>query len=99
MRALGPNRTARTRLRSLGKHPTSGFLPGKTTSSAKCGGSLDPGDPGKIGTPDPATTPLHAVYPPGPYIVPKARAMIEFLTARFGAETEWDGGPDMARGA
>ncbi len=48
--------------------------------------------------PDPATTPLHAVYAPGPYIAPKVRAMIEFLIERFGAETEWDGGSDMARG-
>ncbi len=49
--------------------------------------------------PDPATTPLHAVYAPGPYTAPKVRAMIAFLTTRFGTETEWDGGADMARGA
>ena len=48
--------------------------------------------------PDPATTPLHAVDAPGPYVAPKARAMIEFLTERFGAETQWDGGSDMACG-
>ncbi len=49
--------------------------------------------------PDPATTPLHAVHAPGPYTAPKVRAMIDFLIARFGTETEWDGGADMARGA
>jgi len=54
---------------------------------------------GAVELSDPATTPLHAVYPPGPYTAPKVRAMIEFLTARFGAETEWEGHSDMARGA
>ncbi len=50
------------------------------------------GEMRKPHAPDPATTPLHAVYAPGPYVAPKVRAMIAFLTARFGAETEWDGG-------
>jgi DNA-binding transcriptional LysR family regulator len=49
--------------------------------------------------PDPATTPLHAVYAPGPYVAPKVRAMIDFLIGRFGAETEWDGHADMGRRA
>ena len=47
--------------------------------------------------PDPATTPLHAVYAPGPYVAPKVRAMIDFLIERFGAETEWDGASERRR--
>ena len=47
--------------------------------------------------PDPATTPLHAVYAPGPYTAPKVRAMIDFLIERFGTETQWDGASERRR--
>lgn len=39
--------------------------------------------------PDPAATPLHAVYPPGPYIAPKVRAFVDFLAGRFSRNYAW----------
>ncbi len=39
--------------------------------------------------PDPASTPLYAVYPPGPYIAPKVRAFVDFLAGRFSRNYDW----------
>jgi len=43
--------------------------------------------------PDPAATPLYAIYPPGPYIPPKVRGFAEFLGARFARDYDWAGQP------
>ncbi len=40
-------------------------------------------------SPEPAVTPLHAVYPPGPYTAPKVRAFIDFLAGRFSRDYAW----------
>lgn len=39
--------------------------------------------------PDPATTPLYAIYPPGPYLAPKVRAFVDFLAGRFSRDYAW----------
>ena len=39
--------------------------------------------------PDPASTPLHAVYAPGPYVPPKVRAFVDFLAGRFSGAYGW----------
>ncbi len=39
--------------------------------------------------PDPASTPLYAIYPPGPYVAPKVRAFIDFLAGRFSHGYDW----------
>ena len=39
--------------------------------------------------PDPPATPLHAVYPPGPYTAPKVRVFIDFLAGRFSRDYAW----------
>lgn len=39
--------------------------------------------------PDPASTSLYAIYPPGPYIAPKVRAFIDFLAGRFSRDYDW----------
>ncbi|MFQ5775311.1 MAG: LysR substrate-binding domain-containing protein [Kiloniellaceae bacterium] len=39
--------------------------------------------------PDPATTPLYAIYAPGPYTAPKVRAFVEFLAGRFSRSYAW----------
>ncbi len=39
--------------------------------------------------PDPAATPLHAVYPPGPYTAPKVRVFVDFLAGRFSRNYAW----------
>ena len=39
--------------------------------------------------PNPASTPLYAVYPPGPYIAPKVRAFVDFLAGRFSRNYDW----------
>jgi DNA-binding transcriptional LysR family regulator len=39
--------------------------------------------------PDPASTPLYAIYPPGPYIAPKVRAFVDFLAGRFSRNYDW----------
>lgn len=41
---------------------------------------------------DPATTPLHALYPPGPHVAPKIRAFVDFLAGRFGHDYAWRSG-------
>ncbi len=38
---------------------------------------------------DPAVTPLHAVYAPGPYTPPKVRALVDFLADRFSRTYAW----------
>ena len=38
--------------------------------------------------PDPATTPLHALYAPGPYTPPKVRAFVDYLAERY-SRTSW----------
>ncbi|MGI9407499.1 MAG: LysR family transcriptional regulator [Hyphomicrobiaceae bacterium] len=40
-------------------------------------------------TADPADTPLHAVYAPGPYTAPKIRAFVDFLAGRFSRDYAW----------
>lgn len=40
-------------------------------------------------TPDPADTPLHAVYPHQRHLPPKVRVFIDFLANRFGRERAW----------
>lgn len=40
-------------------------------------------------TPDPPSTPLYTVFPPGPYSPVKVRAFIEFLAARFAGDYAW----------
>ena len=40
-------------------------------------------------SPDPATTPLFAVYPPGPYTAPKVRVFVDFLAGRFSGDNSW----------
>ena len=42
-------------------------------------------------TPDPARSPLYAVYAPGPYVAPKIRAVIDFLAERFAGDYPWRG--------
>ena len=42
-------------------------------------------------TADPPTTPLHAVYAPGPYMAPKIRAFVDFLAGRFASGYAWRG--------
>ena len=39
--------------------------------------------------PDPAVTPLYAIYPPGPYTAPKVRAFVDFLAGRFSRDYDW----------
>ena len=39
--------------------------------------------------PDPAETPVHAVYPHSRYVPPKVRVLIDFLVERFGQEKRW----------
>lgn len=39
--------------------------------------------------PDPPSTPLYAVFPPGPYSPIKVRAFVDFLAARFAGEDAW----------
>ncbi len=38
---------------------------------------------------DPARTPLHAVYAPGPYVAPKVRAFIDFLAGWYAGGYAW----------
>ena len=38
---------------------------------------------------DPVVTPLHAIYPPGPYTAPKVRAFVDFLAGRFSRDYSW----------
>lgn len=38
---------------------------------------------------DPAISPLHALYAPGPYIPPKVRAFVDFLAGRFAHNYTW----------
>lgn len=40
-------------------------------------------------SPDPAVTPLHAVYAPGPYTAPKVRMFVDFLAGRFSRNYAW----------
>ncbi len=40
-------------------------------------------------SPEPAITPLHAVYPPGPYVAPKVRAFVDFLVEQFSGAYAW----------
>ena len=40
-------------------------------------------------SPEPDVTPLHAVYPPGPYTAPKVRAFVDFLAGRFSRDYAW----------
>ncbi len=40
-------------------------------------------------SPDPAVTPLHAVYAPGPYTAPKIRQFVDFLAGRFSRDDAW----------
>ncbi len=40
-------------------------------------------------SPDPATTPIYAVYPAGPYTAPKVRAFVDFLAGRFSRNYDW----------
>ena len=40
-------------------------------------------------SPDPGTTSLYAIFPPGPYIPPKVRAFVEFLAHRFARDYAW----------
>ena len=44
-------------------------------------------------TPEPAVTPLHAIYAPGPYVPPKVRAFVDFLAGRFSQAYDWTGQP------
>lgn len=37
----------------------------------------------------PETTPLYAVYPPGPYVAAKVRAFVDFLAGRFSRNYTW----------
>jgi DNA-binding transcriptional LysR family regulator len=39
--------------------------------------------------PEPAQTPLFAVYAPGPYTPPKVRAFVDFLAGRFSRDYTW----------
>ena len=41
---------------------------------------------------DPATTPLYALSAPGPYVAPKIRAFVDFLSARFSKNYDWRSG-------
>ena len=40
-------------------------------------------------SPEPAQTPLYAVYAPGPYTPPKVRAFVDFLAERFSNNYAW----------
>jgi len=40
-------------------------------------------------SPDPAVTPLYAVYAPGPYTAPKVRMFVDFLAGRFSRNYAW----------
>ena len=40
-------------------------------------------------SPDPETTSLYAVFPPGPYIPPNVRAFVDFLAERFSRDYAW----------
>ena len=40
-------------------------------------------------TADPADTPIHAVYAPGPYVAPKIRAFVEFLVSKYSGNYDW----------
>ncbi|MCH7551538.1 MAG: hypothetical protein IIA35_07560, partial [Proteobacteria bacterium] len=42
--------------------------------------------------PDPADTPLYAVYPHQKHLPAKVRVFVDFLAERFGRETDWAGG-------
>lgn len=42
--------------------------------------------------PDPADTPLYAVYPHQKHLPAKVRVFVDFLAQRFGRETDWAGG-------
>ena len=39
--------------------------------------------------PEPATTPIYAVYPSGPYTPPKVRAFVDFVGERFSVRDAW----------
>ncbi|MEM7022017.1 MAG: LysR family transcriptional regulator [Pseudomonadota bacterium] len=43
--------------------------------------------------PEPATTALHALYAPGPYVPPKVRAFVDFLAGRFSPAYDWSEQP------
>lgn len=38
---------------------------------------------------DPATSPLYALFAPGPYVAPKVRAFVDFLAGRFSRAYAW----------
>ncbi|MGI9388178.1 MAG: substrate binding domain-containing protein, partial [Methyloligellaceae bacterium] len=40
-------------------------------------------------TPEPAITPLYALYASGPYVAPKIRAFVDFLAGRFSNNYVW----------